>query len=89
MDVADAVVGTEVEVVADAPLLVQAEPEVVLIPTLRAFGAEHGRKEGEEGEQTHGEVLRGKDRRVQRWKARSAREGTVTCGQGADDERLG
>jgi hypothetical protein len=54
MDVADAVVGTEVEVVADAPLLVQAEPEVMLIPALRAFGAEEGGADGEEGDQTHG-----------------------------------
>jgi hypothetical protein len=65
VDVADAVVGAEVEVITDAPLFVQAHPDVVLIPTLRAFGAEHGRKEGEEGEQAHGEVLRAKDGRVQ------------------------
>jgi hypothetical protein len=42
---------------------------------LRAFGAEQGREEGEEGEQAHGEVLRAKDGRVQMWNARSAREG--------------
>ena len=56
MDVADAVVGTEVEVIADAPLLVQAQPNIVLIPALRAFGAEEGGADGEEGGRRMGEV---------------------------------
>jgi hypothetical protein len=55
VDVADAVVGAEVEVITDAPLFVQAQPNIVLIPTLRAFGAKEGGAEGEEGEeQAHG-----------------------------------
>jgi hypothetical protein len=50
---ADAVIGAEVHEVADAPLLVQAEPEVILIPTLDAFGAEQGGEEEEKRQGPH------------------------------------
>jgi hypothetical protein len=53
MDVAYAVVGAEVEVIADAPFLVQARPDIVLIPALHAFGAEEGGEEKESEEKTH------------------------------------
>jgi hypothetical protein len=42
MDIADAVVSAEVGEIADAPFLVQPEPDGVLIPPLDAFGAKQG-----------------------------------------------
>jgi hypothetical protein len=42
-----AVVGTEVGEITDAPFLVEAQPDGVLIPALDAFGAEQGGEERE------------------------------------------
>jgi hypothetical protein len=66
VEAADAVVRADVEEVADAPLLVQAEPDVILIPALDAFGAEGDGEECKEGEQTHEKFLRVGSERMQR-----------------------
>jgi hypothetical protein len=50
VEAADAVIGAHVDEITDAPLLIQPEPDIVLIPTLDAFGAESDGEEGEEGE---------------------------------------